>query len=119
MTNAYLSYLKALELARSGTFTAKKKQEVLALLNDADKAGSHDAAYALATWHLFGVVVKKNYAKAVEYLERVANKVPAAAFDLAVCYEKGAGVEKNLQKAFRFYWQAATKGDADAHYEVG
>lgn len=42
-----------------------------------------------------------------------------AAYDLAVCYEKGTGVAKSEKKAARFYLQAALLGDKQALYEIG
>ena len=42
-----------------------------------------------------------------------------ASFDLAICYEKGAGIEKNDEKAFKYYVSASTLGDLDSLYEVG
>jgi uncharacterized protein len=40
-------------------------------------------------------------------------------FDLAVCFEKGAGVEKDLSEAFNYYITAAVRGDNQSYYGVG
>ena len=37
---------------------------------------------------------------------------------LAVCYEKGFGVERNLHEAFRWYGRAAASGDPESAEKV-
>ena len=39
---------------------------------------------------------------------------PGAMYNLADCYEKGTGVDKNLPEARRFYQMAADAGDENA-----
>jgi TPR repeat protein len=59
-------------------------------------------------------------AKAVPLLREAAEGGHAeAAYDLAVCYEKGAGVKKSEKKASRLYLKAALLGDKQSIYEVG
>lgn len=111
-------YEQALELARSDIPESKR---VADLLKEACAAGEPRAAYALATWHLFGHAgFPRDVKKAVKLL-RAASKanVPAAHFDLAVCYETGQGVKKNETIAYRHYLAAALYGDEDAFNEVG
>lgn len=94
----------------------------LRLLKRAHKQGDHRAAYALGTWHLHGkdAIVPKNLPKALPLLREAARADHAeAAFDLAVCYEKGTGVRKSEKKAAMFYLKAALLGDEQAAYEVG
>ena len=38
---------------------------------------------------------------------------------LAICYEKGTGVNQNLENAFKFYYKAASLGQNDATFAVG
>ena len=45
--------------------------------------------------------------------------IPEALFDLAVSYEKGAGVRKSERKAYHLYVRAALWGDKQAIHEVG
>ena len=53
-------------------------------------------------------------------IKRVVDKnVPEACYDLAVCYEKPAGVAENLEKAFELYVKAALHGDKQSFHEVG
>lgn len=90
------------------------------LLERSLKAGSPEAAYALATWHLHGKHLPQNRKKAVSLLREAADGgVKNAMYDLAVCYEKGAGAKRNPQRAFEHYVQAALHGDKQSVYEVG
>lgn len=91
------------------------------LLLAADKEGDGRATYALATWHLFGSPYTKiDYRVANKMLKQAADKgVAAAAYDLAISYEKGLGIGKSLPRAFEFYVRAALLGDAQSHHEVG
>ena len=40
-------------------------------------------------------------------------------FDLAVCYETGSGVVRDLEKAFILFKKSAKYGDMNAIFEVG
>jgi TPR repeat protein len=93
----------------------------LQLLRRAHARGDARAAYALATWHLFGVHdVEKDYRRAAELLTQAAEQnIPEALYDLAVCYEKGDGVRKSERRAYRLYVRAALWGDKDSVHEVG
>jgi|SRR6185312_12499561 len=93
----------------------------LRLLRRAHAAGDARAAYALATWHLFGVHdIEKDYRRAAELLMEAAKQnIPEALYDLAVSYEKGAGIRKSERKAYHLYVRAALWGDKQAIYEVG
>jgi uncharacterized protein len=96
--------------------------KALRLLKRAHKQGDRRAAYALATWHLHGKgdVVPRNLSKAVLLLrEATGSNHAEAAYDLAVCYEKGTGVAKSERKAALLYLKAALLGDKQALYEVG
>ena len=55
----------------------------------------------------------------IERLRKQAEANDAVAqYELAVCYEKGDGVEKNNNEAVKWYRKAAEQGDADAQYEL-
>ncbi|MBI9074588.1 MAG: sel1 repeat family protein [Desulfatibacillum sp.] len=93
---------------------------VLALLNESINAGSSEAAYALATWYLFGNHVDQDWEKAVYLLKKSSEeKHPSALYDLAVCYEEGKGTEKDVSESFRLYLKAALRGDKQSFHEVG
>ena len=93
---------------------------VLKLLNQAIDEGCPESAYALATWHLFGKYVEKDWTKAVFLLKKASlMKHPGAMYDLAICYEEGKGIKENKAEAFRLYLQAALRGDEQSVCEVG
>lgn len=93
---------------------------VAQLLEQAVQLGDPHAAYALGTWFLHGAHgYPKDKNKGAELFEVAADaKLPDALFDLAVCYERGDGVEKNPGKAFLLYLDAAVRGDKQAVFEV-
>lgn len=95
--------------------------KALGLLRKAHRANDPRAAYALATWHLFAKGgLAKDLHQAVDLLRDAAESgLPEALFDLAVCYERGAGVSRNARKAAFLYVDAAIRGDKQAVFEVG
>lgn len=96
-------------------------KKVWRLLQRASDAGDLRAAYAVATWYLHGKgdVVAPSLSRAIPLLRKSSVDVPDAAFDLAICYEKGAGVPKNANKAVALYLRAALRGQPQSHYEMG
>ncbi len=63
-------------------------------------------------------VEKKDYKKALEYLNQsINNKNPYANFPLAFLYYKGEGVEKNLDKAFKLL-NDSSNIDPNAAYQL-
>jgi TPR repeat protein len=97
-------------------------RDIVATLRQAIDAGSPRAAYALATWYLYGKddVVPQDYGEALRLLRIAAEvHIPAALYDLAVCYANGEGVEQDWDRAFELYLQAALHGDDDAVFKVG
>ena len=111
-------YKEALRIMQSqdGDVDVAKK-----LLFSALKEHDPYAAYALGTWYFFGSNgIRKNKKKSIELWNISAeSKIPDALFDLAVCYEKGVVVERNLRKAFLLYMDAAVRGDKQAVFAVG
>ena len=104
---------------------ARKKHpdypKVIAKLQNAIKRGNPDAAYALATWYLWGKepYIQPDHKAAVRLL-RVAVEAgnSDAMWDLAVCYDNGHGVRISVSKAFELYLGAALRGDAPATMEI-
>jgi len=47
-----------------------------------------------------------------------ADQLPDAYYSVAVCYEQGEGVGRNVEQAIHFYQQAAAMNHADAHYSL-
>jgi len=124
MATQIVDPMKAGEKAyRQALSEARKKNPrldiVLELLNTAIEKNNPDAMYALASWYLHGKHVRKNYAKACALLLPASARVADASSALAICFEKGQGVKKNLSKAFYYHVNAAMLGDPEAYYEVG
>lgn len=91
-----------------------------ALLEKASEAGDARATYALATWYLFGGrTVRKNTKKGVEMLISIeASNIAEALFDLAIAYDWGRRVKKDLTKSFTLYMRSALLGHAEACEQV-
>jgi TPR repeat protein len=69
---------------------------------------------------LHGEFVKKDFKKAFELLKIAASEnMPAAFYDLAVCFETGKGIKKDTKNAFENYLKASLLGDKQSIYEVG
>jgi TPR repeat protein len=94
--------------------------QALKELQRASDKGDASAAYALGTWHLHGKHVKVDMRRGAVLLKQAAAaNIPEALYDLAVCYEKGAGVRESEKKAYELYLRAALWGDRQSIYEVG
>ena len=120
--NAKASKQGAYELALKAA--SRKRPDLIqanAFLEEAHAQGDRRATYALATWSLFGNVVRpKDLQRAVQLLKLAAKADLAAAhFDLAVSYETGQGAKKNEKAAYRHFLAAAVNGDNDSLVEVG
>jgi len=77
--------------------------------------GSLLAQFYLGWCYKYGEGVKKDLAKAVDWLSKAAEQGYAPAQNaLGFCYEFGDGVEKDLKKAIEWYTKAAEQGDARA-----
>lgn len=111
------SYDKALELMRLPLDDIK---EVTKLLKQAWSEGDARAAYALGTWYFHGANgIKQNKNIGIELIKAAAQKkIPAAMFDLATIYTDGTSIERNLEKSFFLFLDAAIRGDAEAVFEV-
>ena len=64
---------------------------------------------------------EKSYSEiTIEELKASAQKGDAIAqHNLAVCYERGDGVEQNDQEAFEWFTKAAVQGVARSQFELG
>ena len=116
-------FYKALHLAEQDIYDYR---EVLQLLNESISQGNKKASYSLASWYLNGFHVRKNYKRAFSLLKIAVEGGSENGFtlykdalsDIAVCYELGHGVEKDLHKAFHYYLLSAFSGDAQALEEI-
>ena len=81
--------------------------------------GNAKAQYSLGMCYIWGHGVKKDFVKAVYWLQKSAMQGNAEAqYNLGVCYENGDGVKKNLTEAIKWYTLAARQGDKDAQEEL-
>lgn len=93
---------------------------VFPLLVEAHEAGDSTATYALGTWYLHGVHVKKNLRTAMAYLRQAAKEGHAdALYDLAVSHEKGIGTKESPKMAAECYLAAILEGEKQSIYELG
>jgi TPR repeat protein len=115
---AKADYRRALALARRGR--VRHAKEVTSLLKGAAQSGHAMAAHALATWYIYGIGVRKNFATAMMLEEQAARAgILDAICNLARAYETGKGVQKDASKSHRLYRRASALGDVGAPYEVG
>lgn len=85
------------------------KYEKLASLNN------EDAIFELANYYQD----KNNYIKAFSYLTRIVNTSnPSYLRKIGYFFEKGLGVEANVEKAFEFYLKSARLGDYISQYNI-
>jgi TPR repeat protein len=78
------------------------------------KSGDPEAMLGMAGWHMTGAdgILLKNEQRAFQLVKEAADKeLPRAQYTLGYFYEGGIGVEKNMDLAFKFYYQAAEQGD--------
>ncbi len=67
-----------------------------------------------------GIADEAELCKTFQWLKKVAKQNDAnACFDLAVMYENGEGVHKNIKKSRQWFVRAAELGDGDAMIIVG
>jgi TPR repeat protein len=89
------------------------------LLSAAAEDGDAFSKYALGTWYLHGFFVKRNLRNAIKLIREAAERnISSAAFDLAVCYELGIGIRKNIEEASRYYLRAFLFGDVEGAVEL-
>ncbi|GAB0097247.1 hypothetical protein DMENIID0001_128750 [Sergentomyia squamirostris] len=95
--------------------------------NTSEKLSLRDAAQNLKTLlgdtHFnFGVhsLNESNFEEATYHFRLATlHRHPSAAFNLALCYERGMGVKKDLRMAMEFYQMATEMGHAKAMYNLG
>ncbi|MDR6840310.1 tetratricopeptide repeat protein [Pseudoxanthomonas sacheonensis] len=93
---------------------------VASLLEDAHKSGDRWATYALGTWYFHGRFFDKDEKKGFLLMLHAAEGfIPDACFDVAVSYETGKGIRKNLRKAGIYYFRGMMLGEKQSIAEVG
>ena len=83
-------------------------------------SGCREHLYRLAGCYAQGMGVKQSYAKAVRWYKLLVSKCrhAGAALDLALCYEYGRGVRRDLKLALYYSKRALQYGLAGAEVEV-
>ena len=89
-------------------------------LEKASKLGDTGADAMLGNMYLNGIHFKKDYKKALVYIQKgVADDDPQALTDLAICYENSYGVARDLNKARELYRRGAAGGNEYAQKALG
>ncbi|XP_043946526.1 DAP3-binding cell death enhancer 1-like [Protopterus annectens] len=88
---------------------AEDVYKAVTLLQQAAKAGLPEAQAYLGVFYM--KLPYQNDVKAVQYLQLAARSGDTSSlYHLGLCYENGLGVQQNLQKALKLYYQAASSG---------
>lgn len=99
-------------------------QELIATLEKLMEKGNYSACFDLGQLYYMGDKgVQKDIHRAVSYFKKAAdNGIGVATYqlmvNLATCYEMGVGVAKDRAEAYRWYKEAAVRGDAYAQGKV-
>lgn len=100
-------------------FKAGNIVEGYALYEKAAELGDANAQFEMGTSITVGKI-DRPLSDGVKWLELAAkNNHIQAINNLAICYQQGIGVEKDMKKAFSLYSLAVSKGDAMAEFNVG
>ncbi len=92
-------------------YKAKDYENSLSLFQITADRGDDNGIFYVAYMLASEVMLAPNYEKAAQYYQILAEKKNARAMNnLAVQYELGKGVEKNLQKAFELFKEATENG---------
>jgi uncharacterized protein len=93
---------------------------LLKLVDEADKGLAH-AQYELGMLYLTGhKLLTQSDQNGFLYLEQAAKQnLPAAQFQIGICYEDGKGVTQSKQKAFKYMKLAADQGYVPAQFNLG
>jgi len=99
------------KLRMEGKHCPKNEREAVELMKFAAEYSS-DAKLQLAKWHIKGIGVKKDPSHAVDLIRDAAVNMnnPFAMFELAMCYEKGIGVEEDWVIARGYFFEADALG---------
>lgn len=87
------------------------------LLKDAVDQGDPRAMYAIATWKIHGMPpdIEQDTREGIRLMKLAAkHPIAEALFDLAVIYDHGVLIRRNVKKAFSLYARAALLGDTES-----
>ena len=94
--------------------------DIEALITNAN-SGDSQAMADLGMAYFEGTELKKNYSKALEWLQKAVDAGKAECYyTIGAIYEKGGdGVAQNMDEAMSWYNKAAENGDEDAQVKLG
>lgn len=82
---------------------------------DMAESGDASAMYSIGYMYYLGQAIPQDYAKAIEWFEKAAEKnFDFALFFLGECYNRGQGVPADAAKAAQYYKRAADLGNENA-----
>ena len=82
--------------------------------------GDVEAQNKVGDCYYWGLGVKQNYEKSVEWYQKAADAgLAKAQNNLGNCYYNGQGVKQNYRKAIKWYQQAAEQDDDAANHSLG
>lgn len=114
-------YLTA-TMYKDGIYVPQNWTRWLQYIRSAANLGSSDAQADLGIAYLYGLQeagVSQDVSSAIPWLKKATEQNDdKGAFYLGVCYEYGAGVTKDEEKAQQYYYIAANAGNAQGQYEV-
>lgn len=89
-------------------------------LSPAAELGNIDACHLLGYCYHYGLGIKENIPKAIEWYEKAAGKGASASINnLGVIYRDGIGVARNYAKAFDYFTRAYKAGSVNAGMNLG
>ena len=104
---------KSLENAQNGEFASSINE-----FKKLSELGDASAQYYLGQSYIYGLGVKKDYTKAVQYLELSAEQgFTYAQFDLGRMYYNGDGLDQDFVYAF-MWWEIANINGLKEAYET-
>lgn len=116
--DAKSQYIVARKLFESRSSDSDTRRAVYWATRAAEN-GSSSAQCLLASFHIAGFGVRKDYRKAAQLYELAAKQGdPDGHHSLAWCYFNAVGVEKNLDLAFQHWLEAAKEGVPESQAAV-
>jgi TPR repeat protein len=92
----------------------------ISILHQSAEGGDIGAQYKIARLYADGILIKRDYSKAIKWCEDAADAGLAEAYTLLGVFSAlGHGTPKNLDKALSYYKTAAELGDPYAAQNLG
>ncbi len=96
------------------------KNRLFATAVEKAKAGDPNSQFALAGMYCQGMMVRRDYQKALEFYKKAARQGHTKAqYNLATMYYKGIGTPKDIEKARQWFLTAAQNKDTKSYLYLG